>query len=103
MPATASESGAGRSRVGGGVMIRVHTASRLHFGCFGLPRSEHWPNLDGEAVLTARWFGGVGLMIEQPGIRLAVSPARDWNATGPLADRALAFARGFAAQLPVES
>jgi beta-RFAP synthase len=35
-------------------------------------------------------------MIEKPGIRLTAEPAGDWSATGPLAERALAFAAQFA-------
>jgi beta-RFAP synthase len=39
-------------------------------------------------------------MIEAPGIRLTATTAADWSADGPLADRALEFARRFAATLP---
>jgi beta-RFAP synthase len=39
-----------------------------------------------------RQFGGVGLMIDAPGIGLTVEPASSWQAEGPLADRALRVA-----------
>ncbi len=82
--------------------VRVRTPSRLHFGLLSLPSGDgqptHWPDLDGADTLPARHFGGVGLMIEAPGIDLTVRPASSWSAEGPLADRALAFARQWAAQ-----
>ena len=44
-------------------MIRVSTASRLHFGLLSLAADgeECWPNLHGEPTLPMRRFGGVGL------------------------------------------
>lgn len=66
-------------------MLRIQTASRLHFGFLSLPGGEG-----------ARRFGGVGLMVERPGLRLSAAPAEEWSAAGPLAGRALAFARAFA-------
>jgi beta-RFAP synthase len=65
-------------------MIRVEAPSRLHFGLLSLGGA-------GE-----RRFGGVGLMVQTPGVRVAVRPAADWSAHGPLAERALIFARRFA-------
>jgi beta-RFAP synthase len=81
-------------------MTRVRTASRLHFGLLGLGPDApggagRWPNRLGEPVLPARRFGSVGLMVEAPGVELTVTPARGWSAQGPLAERALAFARHF--------
>jgi beta-RFAP synthase len=73
-------------------MVIVQTTSRLHFGLFcpgGAAGST-------DGVEAARRFGGAGLMIEQPGIRLSASPAKGWSATGPLAERVLAFAQRFA-------
>jgi beta-RFAP synthase len=64
-------------------MLRVRTPSRLHFGLLSLP---------GEAVLP-RHFGGVGLMVRRPGVQVRAAAAPSWSAEGPLADRALAFAR----------
>ncbi len=69
-------------------MLRVQTASRLHFGFLSLP-------VDGAGV-PARRFGGVGLMVERPGLRLSAAPATEWSAEGPLAGRVLTFASSFA-------
>jgi beta-ribofuranosylaminobenzene 5'-phosphate synthase len=77
-------------------MIRVWTPSRLHFGLLALGDGAAWPDRRGERVLPARRFGGVGLMVERPGVQIAASPAEAWSAEGPLADRALAFALRFA-------
>lgn len=60
--------------------LLIRTPSRLHFGLLGW--GPHCP----------RQFGGVGLMIETPGIELTVEPAEDWQAEGRLADRALRVA-----------
>jgi beta-RFAP synthase len=67
-------------------MIRVTTGSRLHFGVFSFG-----------GVPGGRYFGGAGMMIEEPGTALSVQPAANWSAEGPRAERALAFARQFAA------
>jgi beta-RFAP synthase len=72
-------------------MIRVRTGSRLHFGLLSLDPAP------------ARRFGGVGLMIEAPGVEVEARPALKWSADGPLADRALAFARRLAQTLPAEA
>jgi beta-RFAP synthase len=77
----------------------LHTASRLHFGLFRLSAEACWPDAGGAAVLPARQYGGVGLMVEAPGVRVRVEDAATWSATGPLAERALAFAHTFAASL----
>ncbi len=42
-------------------MIRVVALSRLHFWLFRVP-------IAGEAEASSRVVGGVGLMIEQPGV-----------------------------------
>jgi beta-ribofuranosylaminobenzene 5'-phosphate synthase len=55
--------------------LRIRTPSRLHFGLLG------W----GPEVV--RQFGGVGLMIEAPGIELTAEPAAQWIAEGPLSSR----------------
>lgn len=55
--------------------LRIQTASRLHFGLLG------WgPN-------APRQFGGIGLMVEDPGIRLIGEPAKRPQAVGPLSER----------------
>jgi beta-RFAP synthase len=72
-------------------MIRVQTGARLHFGLLNLGAAA------GRAVEPGgRRYGGVGLMVQMPPARVAVRPARAWSADGPLAERALAFARRFA-------
>ncbi|HEY1381871.1 MAG TPA: hypothetical protein VGF55_34040, partial [Gemmataceae bacterium] len=63
-------------------MTTVITGSRLHFGLLRPP-----------PVGGSRGFGGCGLMVEAPAVRVAVEPAAAWSATGPAADRALAVAR----------
>jgi beta-ribofuranosylaminobenzene 5'-phosphate synthase len=55
--------------------LQIRAPSRLHFGLFG------W----GPEVV--RQFGGIGLMIESPGVQLTVERAPAWIAEGPLATR----------------
>src|SRR5262245_43059048 len=62
--------------------IRVRAPSRLHFGLLS------WP-----AAPEARGFGSVGLMVEAPGLQVAVRKAATWSAHGPLAERAQAAGR----------
>jgi beta-ribofuranosylaminobenzene 5'-phosphate synthase len=81
-------------------MICVQAASRLHFGLLSLPSADDESNHAGGESLATRRFGGVGLMVQQPGIRLTVQPAATWSADGPLGARALAFARQFAQAVP---
>jgi beta-ribofuranosylaminobenzene 5'-phosphate synthase len=76
-------------------MIKVQTASRLHFGLLSFPCDPNWPNHLGEMTVPARHFGGVGLMIQAPGLALRVRQAEDLSARGPLSERALYFARCF--------
>ena len=78
-------------------MIRVTAPSRLHFGLFRLPseKDDYWPDLEGKLTVPARHFGGIGLMIDRPGVRISIEHADSWSATGPSAERALAFARQF--------
>ncbi len=61
--------------------ILIQTGSRLHFGLLAL---------EAEAP---RKFGGVGLMVEEPGLRLRARASGEWGAEGVLAARALGFAR----------
>jgi beta-RFAP synthase len=76
-------------------MIRVVTGSRLHFGLLGLAPPPGGP--------AARSFGGCGLMVREPAVGVSVRPAGDWHADGPLAARALDFARRFATTLPPDA
>ena len=66
--------------------VEVKTPARLHLGMlsFGVP--------------DIRAYGGVGVMIDRPGVHLRMTRERPaavdrLSATGPLADRAAAFAR----------
>jgi beta-ribofuranosylaminobenzene 5'-phosphate synthase len=81
-------------------MIRVRTPSRLHFGLVSFTFDEYWSNLLGEHVLPARRFGGVGLMVQEPGVQLTVERAPRWSAHGPLAERAVHFAQLFRESYP---
>jgi beta-ribofuranosylaminobenzene 5'-phosphate synthase len=74
-------------------MIRVEAPSRLHFGLLNAG------DVRTHATPVAQRFGGVGLMVEDPGIEIEIEPASTWTATGPLASRALDFARRFAGTL----
>ncbi len=64
--------------------VHVTAPSRLHFGLWSL------------ACGTGRQFGGVGAMIEKPGLALSICDADAPSATGPLAERAIYFARRWA-------
>jgi beta-ribofuranosylaminobenzene 5'-phosphate synthase len=81
-------------------MIEVRAPSRLHFGLLAPAPAGAWANVDGEMLVTGRQFGGIGLLVDEPGLRLHLEPSKDWSARGPMADRALDFARRFAATLP---
>jgi beta-ribofuranosylaminobenzene 5'-phosphate synthase len=77
-------------------MVRVRTGSRLHFGLLNVPSNE-----TAEAAKAgARHFGGVGMMVATPGVSLVSEMASAWSAEGPLAERALSFARRLAQALP---
>jgi beta-RFAP synthase len=86
-------------------MIRIRAASRLHFGLLSLPPGELSPGArpaESADALPTRHFGGVGLMVQDPGIRVAAQEAPSWSASGPLAERALAYAGRCAAALAAE-
>ncbi|MBM3980411.1 MAG: beta-ribofuranosylaminobenzene 5'-phosphate synthase [Planctomycetes bacterium] len=74
-------------------MIRVVAPSRLHFGLFRVPTA-------GGAGDGAPAFGGLGLLIDRPGVVVDVRPADSWRFEGALASRAQAFAARFMASLP---
>jgi len=82
-------------------VTRVAAPSRLHFGLLALPvvGPDRWPGIDGGPGLPVRHFGGVGLLVDRPGLAVRVERAATWSADGPLADRALGFARQFAGSL----
>lgn len=76
-------------------MIRVVAPSRLHAGLFHVP-------VAGEPAAGARAFGGVGLMVEHPGLVVTLRPADSWQFEGTLASRAQVFAMRFMLTLPEE-
>jgi len=67
--------------------VHVTAPSRLHFGLW---------SLGGGGQRDVRQFGGVGTMIEQPGLKLSLEPASQLTASGAMSDRAVAFARRWA-------
>ena len=67
--------------------LAIQTPSRLHFGLLS------W----GEAM--PRQFGGVGLLVRDPGLQLNATPSPGWHAAGPLASRVLAVAERVAGRL----
>jgi beta-RFAP synthase len=76
-------------------MTRVTAPSRLHFGLFHVPVPGA---TDGPVV--SRSFGGVGLMIDQPGLVVTAKRADNWQFEGMLASRAQLFALRFMQSLP---
>jgi beta-RFAP synthase len=56
-------------------IVQVTTPSRLHFGMFSFGHPE------------VRQFGGAGVMLEQPSVRLEIRPAAAFAASGPLSAR----------------
>jgi beta-ribofuranosylaminobenzene 5'-phosphate synthase len=86
-------------------MIRIRTPSRLHFGLMSIPAEEAsaWPNQEGDLTLPRRHFGGVGLMIERPGIDLTLESAASWSAEGSLAERAHGFAKRYCTALGIDA
>jgi len=69
------------------MLIRIRTPSRLHFGLLG------W------GLHASRQFGGVGLMVDDPGLEITVSRSERWESTGPIAPRALEVAAAVARQV----
>ncbi len=71
-------------------VVHVLAPSRLHFGMFSFGN------------LRRRQFGGVGTMIEQPGLELHITPASEFQVEGPVCNRVHDFARRWAEWLGVE-
>lgn len=63
--------------------VTVRAASRLHFGLLNVP-------VPGQIV--ERSFGGLGLMIDRPGVTVSASESNEWLFMGSLAKRAKSFA-----------
>lgn len=68
--------------------VEITAPSRLHFGLFSFGRTGH------------RQFGGVGMMIDQPTVRIRISKAARFQIEGPLAARAADFAKRWASRQP---
>lgn len=68
--------------------VHVTAPSRLHFGLLSFGNDP--------TDTDKRQFGGVGAMIQKPGLRLSISPAEQLTAEGPLAERVLEFAQRWA-------
>ena len=66
-------------------MIEVRTPSRLHFGLLSYGNDAQ-----------TRQFGGVGLMVKRPDVKICIEPSATYSGTGRLSDRAVGFARRFA-------
>jgi beta-RFAP synthase len=71
--------------------VRVWAPSRLHFGLLSF--GQHG----------ARQYGGAGVMIDAPGLALSFEPAARLSAAGPLAERAMEFARRYCEQVAAEN
>lgn len=71
--------------------VRITTGSRLHFGMFSFGRSD------------VRQFGGLGVMVDQPGLQLELSlhESSDENEADPLAQRAREFVHQLTASLGI--
>jgi beta-RFAP synthase len=67
--------------------VEVHTHCRLHFGLTSLGHDLSRPQ-----------FGGVGIMIDAPGITLRVKPDQQFDVSGPLMNRVEQFATTIALQ-----
>jgi beta-RFAP synthase len=65
-------------------LVHVTAPSRLHFGLWSL------------ASASGRQFGGVGAMVERPGLALVIEPGRRLEVSGPLSERAQALVRRWA-------
>ena len=80
-------------------MIEVRAPSRLHFGLLNAS-GVAFDSIDSDSRVIGRRFGGVGLLVDAPGMRLRVAPADEWSVHGPMADRALQFAKRFVSSMP---
>jgi beta-ribofuranosylaminobenzene 5'-phosphate synthase len=70
----------------------VTTGSRLHFGLLHLPPAEPWPEYIPGTDIPARYFGGIGMMVEQPHIKVMAKSSEQWDCGGRLSDRAKSIA-----------
>jgi beta-RFAP synthase len=72
-------------------MTIVSTGSRLHFGLFNAGNSAEGLR-----------FGGLGMMVHEPRVRVSVFRSKAWSGTGPNWERALEAARRVSVQQPME-
>jgi len=63
--------------------VTVTAPSRLHFGLLSFGRPG------------VRQFGGAGVMVERPGLRLRITPNHSFQAVGPLGERVRAIAERY--------
>ena len=70
-------------------MIEVVAPSRLHFGMLSFAQGD------------TRQFGGIGAMIDRPGVRLKIEPAAKFEVHGPLRTRALKIVEQFCQALEI--
>ncbi len=69
--------------------VEVVAPSRLHFGLLSLGSGGH------------RQFGGAGVMVQQPGLRLRIAPAEQFATVGPLGPRVRRTVARFARSRPL--
>lgn len=83
-------------------MTRVTAPNRLHFGLLSLPVEgfDRWAGPRAEQGQPVRHFGGVGLMIDSPGMVVRVEPSNAWRCHGELGSRGMAVAQRFVSGLP---
>lgn len=72
--------------------VVVRTPCRLHFGLTSLGHSSERPQ-----------FGGVGVMVDVPGVQLEIVPASRFHIEGPLCDRVAAFTQSIFRQLQLSN
>lgn len=70
--------------------LEIRTPSRLHFGLFGWGSDA------------PRQFGGLGLMVESPGLTIVAKRAERFEAAGPHTDRILQILNDVSARLEAE-
>src|SRR5437868_6920280 len=71
--------------------MEIATGSRLHFGLLYVPGQTEASLPENAGGM--RSFGGAGLMIAEPALRLQAKRADVWSAEGPCADQIMAYAQ----------
>jgi uncharacterized protein len=74
-------------------VIEITTPTRLHFGLIHVPQSSDPPH--------QRRFGGCGLMIQDPAIKLTVETASEWDVRGFHVDRVRKLAEALSPGKPL--